>query len=1008
MKIKQPNQSFHLKYILIIAVVLGLFLLGNQLFLGKKNEWVTPISTENLHPTPDSIIQKLITEMSLLGVLEAFDNYDIFWSVKDDAATKLSANLRDTLGKMGAKEFSKIEFRDSYIGHYKNGEFLKEERSGTDSLSYKNGAIEVCSGGNKAGNFSKLKIYDKLINQQYRGLNLFVFNESNRDIYHYNFDFYKYEDPKITGTLINQFYQVENQIEIILNRDGYRKMDEKRKAAIKQTVLLTSADDLVKAKVKYKGVYHDVKLRLKGDWTDHLSDNKWSFRIIMEGEETLLGMRKFSLHHPKARNYLGEWIFHELLKKEDVLNLQYDFLNVQMTVQDDLTSESMDWGLYAIEEGFDKYLLERQKRREGVILKIDESALWEERVNFLNDQMHLLEVPSKIFMKEGDLPVVPFSEGKIMRDSNFSRQFLVARDLLQGYLKKELPPSEIFDLERLAKFNAICAFVGGSHALNMHNGRLYYNPINGKLEPIGFDANAWQRSYWMPMYFGAEKDFEYLKLLGNELEKMISEEYSLQKIMNIPGLKERLLQLKRAYSYYNFDDQVVRINQSNIRNALFPSHCMNIFFEKLEGTSLEVIIEHFGRFPSEVISLKDKNNRSFASPELETIISPGERRKVTFVLDKNFKKLFVSKKMKRADFNVQKDLEKINVVYQAVGTSRMQTEKIRPWSARKEAFKGTHPYSKSANFRDFDFIEVDEENKIISCKPGVWRLKEELRIPSGYTFKMVGGTKLNISNFKAQVISKSPVHFDGTAENPVEFVSDTGSGSGLFVLEAGDTSYINHCVFENLRFPASPGWSVSGGVNFYNSPVKLSNTIIKKSRSEDALNIIRSYFEMNNVVFSETQSDAFDGDFVEGIIQNCTFMDLGNDGIDVSGSDIIVKNVKIIRASDKGLSGGEDSQITVQNIEIVDSEVAIAGKDKSEMTLENVFLRNNKLGFTAFQKKSEFGSSNIIAIGVKMEANVEDFLIEINSSLKLNGEFVPTTTGVIERMYGAEFGKASN
>jgi hypothetical protein len=165
---------------------------------------------------------------------------------------------------------------------------------------------------------------------------------------------------------------------------------------------------------------------------------------------------------------------------------------------------------------------------------------------------------------------------------------------------------------------------------------------------------------------------------------------------------------------------------------------------------------------------------------------------------------------------------------------------------------------------------------------------------------------------------------------------------------------------------------------------------------------------MNNVVFSETQSDAFDGDFVEGIIQNCTFMDLGNDGIDVSGSDIIVKNVKIIRASDKGLSGGEDSQITVQNIEIVDSEVAIAGKDKSEMTLENVFLRNNKLGFTAFQKKSEFGSSNIIAIGVKMEANVEDFLIEINSSLKLNGEFVPTTTGVIERMYGAEFGKASN
>ena len=43
------------------------------------------------------------------------------------------------------------------------------------------------------------------------------------------------------------------------------------------------------------------------------------------------------------------------------------------------------------------------------------------------------------------------------------------------------------------------------------------------------------------------------------------------------------------------------------------------------------------------------------------------------------------------------------------------------------------------------------------------------------------------------------------------------------------------------------------------------------------------------------------------------------------------------------------------------------------------FLENNKLGFTAFQKKSEFGPSNIVADKVIMESNVEEFLIEVKS-----------------------------
>ena len=57
---------------------------------------------------------------------------------------------------------------------------------------------------------------------------------------------------------------------------------------------------------------------------------------------------------PRARNYIHEWLFHELASEEDLIKLIYKFVNLR------INGNSM--GLYVFEENFDKVLIERNKK----------------------------------------------------------------------------------------------------------------------------------------------------------------------------------------------------------------------------------------------------------------------------------------------------------------------------------------------------------------------------------------------------------------------------------------------------------------------------------------------------------------------------------------------------------------------------------------------------------------------------------------------------------------------
>lgn len=1003
MKIKSSGQSFFLRYILGALVLIGVIVLLSADFSSKELPKVTP-SKEAL---PDSVRTFLAKSSSLEEVLNYFEKEEIFIGIKDDAANSFPKAIRNKMKALGGKQLSEIGFRDSYAGYFYNSEIIDEKRSSDKAVELKIGNNMLSSASMDDGNFCQLAINGVTYNGEKRGLHLFIKSRYERAVFQYVFDYFEKETPVSKGIFGEKKHPDLEQIELVLDEKAFKKITTKRKEALDLSLLMASDDDLVNGKVLYDGKSYKVETRLKGDWTDHLWGEKWSFRIKMKEEETIMGMKKFSLHHPRTRNYAGEWLFHQLLKGKDILHLQYKFVEFWLNKTENGVFERKNLGIYAIEESFEKQLFERQKRRAGLIVKLDESIFWEERLEFIKRGLNDSDL-SYIQMTEfKDFNIVPFSSKTVMKDPVLREQFSVARNLLKSYMQEERKATEVFDVEKLVNFNAICNLLGTYHALVPHNWRLYYNPINSRLEPIGFDANGVEKAWKLHVFKWAENDLDYLRIYNRKIQELVENE-AYKTLSDYPGLESQIALLQTEFKGFQWNEKFLRHNHSVMKNAVLPNKSINAFLEKMEDGNAVFTIQNFGVMPVELMDIQHTDNRIFGEPVQEEILLPGEKKQVSYRLNTNFEKLFVNKKKKKSGFVTYEDMEKVRLTWQVIGTTRVSKAEIQPWREEDTALKASF-FARRAPKKvpDFPFLAVDEERKIINFKPGLWELSKTVKLPAGYMIQMGAGCHLELKGAYGQIISYSPVQFIGTAENPVKIVSDTGFGGGVFVMGSADTSIVRHCVFDNLGIPKQTGWALSGAVNFFENPVKISNCVFKNNRTEDGLNIINTWFEIDNVTFSDTQSDAFDGDFVTGTISNSSFINSGNDAIDVSGSKLNVKKVIIQNAGDKGLSAGENSQMTAEDVLIQDCEVAIASKDLSQMTVNQVVLRNNKLGFTAFQKKPEFGACQIEATNIRLENNELDYLIERNSSLNLNGEFVPVSDGVKERMYGAEFGKSS-
>lgn len=745
------------------------------------------------------------------------------------------------------------------------------------------------------------------------------------------------------------------KISIDIKYKDYQKILQKRDEAINTGLLVSSDDDYVSATIHYDNKELPIEIRLKGDALDHVAEDKWSFRVKVKGENALFGMRRFSIQDPKRRNYLDEWVFHRLLKREDLPYLRYKFI--------DVTLNGKRLGVYALEEHFSGELLTNNRLPEGPILKFDERLFFDLVLRSDNpNRAHIEDPQDMIYISN---PIETFEPSKL-DDPVIYGQFQKAKNLLEGFRTGVLKPSQVFDMEKLAKFYAITDLTGAVHATSWTNIRLYYNPITSLLEPVGYDAFnknegpiASLASYPKPKElednsiadFGYSlfRDIEFFEEYMKQLDRLSADGYveeffteideELQNNVHIIWRDEPWYSFSGYYS--NISPDVVYKNRNYIRNALNPAVGIRAY---LKETAPKIIVEVANIQPLPVI--------------FQGEILPGRAP---------------HKPLSFKNFELPKLPETLN--YKMLGLNTLQTAAVIPWPVLdldevEEAKKSRIP-----NYYLFDFLSVDYSKKTISVKTGSWKLFRDLVLPAGFTFVSGPGSEIDIVN-SAAIISYSTLRFIGNEGWPVKITSSDKTSKGIWVY-ASEKSYLENVVIANNL------------LNFYESPSFINKVYFTGPSSyDDTLHITRSDFELADSSFKDIFADALDVDFGNGTIRKTSFVNSGNDAMDFSGSVVSVFDSQIKNAGDKGLSVGEDSRINAKNLKISDSKICLASKDLSILQIEGATIINCEIGVAVFQKKPEFGPAEVKILNLLIENAASEFLVEKGSVLEIDGRVI--------------------
>jgi hypothetical protein len=818
----------------------------------------------------------------------------------------------------------------------------------------------------------------------------------------YNKDVYK-----IPMYYLESIFETPDILAINIKHKNMMLLDYQRNLALNEpgNFRRSTEFDYVSGSMKLNGTEIPIKIRLKGDRKIHFQDsNQWSFRIKTKGDNTVLGMKRFSLHKPQHKNHIYNWVYYKMLEKEGLISIRYIFV--------DITLNGKSLGIYALEEYPEKRLIENNNRREGLILQFTESFGIDSFTN----------------------PIVPYDE-ELWTDQDHIETLNYGVNLLESFRRGEKKVSDVFDVDQIARFLAITDVMSSQHGSLAKSMRFYFNPVTQKIEPIGYDGGSLDESYFLPeislnenvkfhdveyfdshdtywyrLFFNWRKQYDYefyskyifylkkytdsifltqfMSEIGEELHRnivIINKDIGIYKVQDV----------ETYFEMFSFSDKRYYGNQVNILDHFKNDNAIYSYFHGINGNTVEIKCANRIALPIQISALVlDNDTISFLHKQ--NIVFPSMRNSTL--------------KYKSLHFPLESGfgwddslINNIKIQYSILGDDISKMNDVYPWNHMNQKDPMVYP-----NILESDLFVLDSAENHIYMKGDKLRINQTLYVPPGYKLVINSGQSIDLID-SASLISNSPIIALGTAEKPIRITSSDSTGEGVVILNSAAESRFQDVMFDNLSNVSQKGWLLTGAIVSYESPILFSGCIFRGNiRGDDYLNIIRAQYSIENCSFQNVYADAFDGDYCEGTIKNSEFINIGNDAIDVSGSNLTVLYTLIQNAGDKGLSAGENSSITANNVKIFDSEIGVASKDNSEINMENSFIENNRIGVTAFQKKSEYGSAIVMLSNVSEKSSEVDYLIETNSTVYIDSMvYHGNKENVSDLLYGKQYGKPS-
>ncbi|MFK8037213.1 MAG: CotH kinase family protein [Crocinitomicaceae bacterium] len=531
------------------------------------------------------------------------------------------------------------------------------------------------------------------------------------------------------------------RLKISISSSDFNFIVSKRDIALDRGVQINEGDNYVDCNIDFSDEKSEGEIRLKGHMTDHLQGNKWSYRI--KSNRPVNGMYRFSIQHPGTRNYIYEWIYHQLLKNESVIYLNYDFVDVEIN--------GNNLGIYALEEHFGQHVLERNNKPKGAILRWNPELYWDWRI----DELQGSYIDEQYSAYSSSF-VEPYDKGTVKSDSDLVSNYQTGAYLLEMFRRGEMVTSDVFDIERMARFHVIIDLVGGYHSLDWSDVKFYYNSETKKIEPVGYESfsirktekiagqrvpkkydnisfNYHDRLFSDPVFFEA-----YIK----NMERIVSEKYLhefMSKIQADLDEKMGIIGIEWPYRKVSFDGyfENVKLIRNNIQ---LPKPFHAFYASSSNSKNVNVSIAPVSDFPVQIIGVKRNDKYKALNEPLN--IPAKARNTYTKYFNLSFKNPF-------------KNDTKLTLVAKIPGSSSTFEVKINEFPAYKNTFlSDSIPYNKS--LPDTSILIMNDNRW--RFKSRVTKLNEPMLIPEEVTLFMYPNQILTIEDM-GQLIVKGTVKF---------------------------------------------------------------------------------------------------------------------------------------------------------------------------------------------------------------------------------------------------------
>ncbi len=796
-----------------------------------------------------------------------------------------------------------------------------------------------------------------------------------------------------------------------------QKIQEDRGEAIEAGVLREPVS--VPGRIEYGYRRYRAKIRLKGRLSDHwMGPDRWSLRVRLRGGETIKGFNQFSLQRPRVRQLPFDQLFQFWGRQLGGLTPDFEFF--RLYVNGDY------WGIALAEEHMSKHFLEANRRKESALIKLESVDRWYYEIA----NRGISNLPEAYY----GLPDVGlYSEGSYLDDARMRSLFSYAAEQYRRVIQGEAPITSLIDIPAFAKSFMTALAWNHQHSLADSNSRYYLNPYTLLLEPVTTD-----QTQYFPINRGDVFSNAPFSDNGSNLpplyRRLIQESAFYEEILPtldemkkvLPSLKDEHRRVCEPFPFDcpDYQEEVLRDNiewleesgQSSIRklghlllegdvsqslgNRLlapippvakveYPEHIYATYRE--DGT---LRIYNLLRHEVEVqdIRVVCKPDALAHTPgEDECRGGPLLRQSLVLASGKIGRlPLFQEMNLAVGHLNDSRHL----VITTALGGELRETivrlslvtDLMNPLIDRPVlgASGELPPYATVAG-------------NSIRIGPGDWRVESPLVFPKGHEVVLVPGTTLRFSR-DAYLLVRGSLRAEGTESRPIVLTAQDDSWKGLYVLQAEKISRLRHVRFERADFFEDGVLQLTGAVTFYQSNVQMENVIFEGSVAEDALNIVESEFEIRNSTFEDIRSDAFDSDYAKGTISDSVFRQIGGDGLDTSGSEVVGERLTFERVVDKAVSAGEASEVRLGSVFARDVGAALVSKDGSNLSVKELSVSGAQIAAgMVYRKKSLYGSARLLILS--SDNDLGSFYNQVGNELIVNGKSIEGIELDVEALY---------